>query len=98
MGEASRPEAGLLYQVLQQLQDLLQGEGVEEKGRQEGHVAAVVEVVEEEQQGVLAVLPGQVKAEVDNQRGSGPETDDDQGYGRVLLVLKRKNYNFYAKS
>ena len=70
MGEASRPEAGLLYQVLQQLQDLLQGEGVEEKGRQEGHVAAVVEVVEEEQQGVLAVLPGQVKAEADTRGGS----------------------------
>ena len=90
LSKATCPEARFLYQVLKQLQDLVQVERVEEEGCQQTYIEEVVEVVEAQEDGGLMVLSGDVEAHVDHQRRHTPETDDDQRDGSVFLVLQVK--------
>ena len=87
LGQKRGPEGRVRQQVPEQLENALEGERVEEDGRQQADVEGVVGVVCVEHDDVAPQLPGEVEPHVEDERREDPEGRDEDGHVDVLLVL-----------
>ncbi len=72
MSQESRPEGGLLQEVLQQVQNALQRQRVEHDGGEQADVEGVVGVVDVEKDDIPAQLSREVEADEQDERGERP--------------------------
>jgi hypothetical protein len=72
LSQESRPEGGLLQEVLQQVQNALQRQRVEHDGGEQADVEGVVGVVDVEKDDIPAQLSREVEADEQDERGERP--------------------------